>query len=618
MAASEEEVRDAAVKEMAQRELERRQRMNGTNDARSQLESMPLDRSDAVREFTAQGLSFGLADEIAAGISAIPRLVPGGISPQEQFSTSMENSAARLKALQEKYPGTALASMIGGGIAQGGGIAKLLQNQLRNIPNLLRVSTFGAAEGGLFGFGTAEGNPIERLDEAAQGAAMGAVMAPALSGAVTLGGKILNKVAAPIGRMASNTPKGQAARIVSRAAELDDLGPQAIQSELARLGSRGVLADLGPNLTATARGVAGRSSRGRSIAHHFLNQRQAGQQSELLGQTAGFRDSFARWMRSRISDADDLYAAARQKPVSVNETLSAIIKRPAVARALQQAQRELRSGNRPFSHMELFDLTKQNLDDEIGSLLAQNRRAAAGRLIETRRTLLTEIDNQIPEYAQARQIFAGEASLRDAANLGSGIFRGNRNPDDLRLIVEEMTAGEKEAFRRGAIRGLIDRVEGISGDRNAAKAITQSTKVKDILRLVFPNEDTFNDFVNKAQAESVFTNTRNTVLSGSRTAEFQQDIADLQRGAGALSALREGGDVIGGGLRLLQELGISDVSDETLEEVAKLLFNRNLTQRQVNSIAGVPLIPRPSLPLRQGGAAGATGATIGAAEIEQQ
>lgn len=617
MAANEDEVREAAVREMAQRELERRARTMQP-DKGERPETLPMSRPAAFGNFLGQGLSFGTSDELAAGLSAIPRLMPGGVSPREQFDSQLATERQNLQQAYQQYPGMSLAGGVVGGVMQGGGLANLLKPVLKNVPNLLRVSALGAAEGGAFGFGSAEGNPVERLDEAAQGAAIGAVAAPLVSGGVTLSGKLLSKIGGPITRMAANTPKSQAARIVGRAAELDDLGPDAVQAELSRLGSRGVLADLGPNLTGLARGVSGRSSRGRSIAHHFLNDRQAGQQMELLGETGEFRDSFARWMRSRISSADDLYAAARQKPVRVNETLSAIIKRPAVARSLQQAQRELRSGNRPFSHIELFDLTKQNLDDEIGALLRAGRKAAAGRLIETRRAMLAEIDNQIPEYAQARQLFAGEAALRDAANLGSGIFRGSKNVDDLRLVVEEMTAGEREAFRRGAVRGLIDRVEGIAGDRNAAKAITQSTKVKDLLRLAFPNEQTFNDFLNKAQAESVFTNTRNTVLSGSRTAEFQQDIMDLQRGTGALSALREGSDVIGGGLRLLQELGISDVSDETLEEVSKLLFNRNLTQRQVNNIAGVPLIPRPSLPLRQGGAAGATGATIGAAEIEQQ
>jgi len=153
------------------------------------------------------------------------------------------------------------------------------------------------------------------------------------------------------------------------------------------------------------------------------------------------------------------------------------------------------------------------------------------------------------------------------------------------VAVEAMEESEREAFRRGAMRGLIDKIEAMADNRNVGQKLIESTRAKEILRLAFPDEDAFNEFVRKATSEARFTETRNAVLYGSRTTPLQQDIQGLNQMAGVGQAMASGGDPAALTISFLRNLGFGEVSDETLEEVAKLLFARDLPQKTIDRIA---------------------------------
>lgn len=559
-----------------------------------------------------QGLTFGFADEIGSGIQALARAPFSPKTFGELYNESLDERRKFLESAQEEHPVLTGVGTVAGGIAQGGGVASAAKGVLTQIPRLVRVAGLGAAEGAAFGAGTAT---EDRLAGAAKGAALGAIAAPVASGVGTAVGRTISKVGAPIARAVANTPRRQASRIVSRAMELDELGPASVGSELSRLGPQSTLADLGENLSGLARGATAKPGRARSIASNLLRDRQNTQQRRLL-EAAGvdfdvgdFKRAFRDVMTLRQSSAAPKYEEAYASSLEITPRLQALLNRPTVKSALARANRIVQDEGGGTGHVRVMDAVKQDIDDRIGAALRQGKRNTARRLLNIKRDLLAEVDAQVPAYKEAREIFSSEASLRDSANLGRSILTSKVNLDDAELAIESMTAGERHAFQLGSIRGLIDKLEATPENRNVAGKLIESVRARDLLRVAFPDDETFNRFLQTARAESVFSFTKNRVLGGSPTARIQEEVTDLSKEAGLMSALR-GGDPLSLGVQFLRNIGMGDVSDETLEEVSRLLFSQRINPQQVSALTGTRVIPKISETVRQGATAGGVNALL--------
>lgn len=559
-----------------------------------------------------QGLSFGWGDEAA---SALKATVVSPFSDQtwgEVYRDQLETERANLAATRSAHPILSTVTEIGGAAATGTGVgqqvAKTGGNFLSRIPKLAQLFGMGAAGGAIYGAGSSEEG--ERTEGAAIGGALGGATVPVGVAAGHVGKSLWTKLVQPAARVALNSPRTQAVRNVLQALEADDIMPDEAFRRLQELGPDAVLADLGENMSATARGAAGKLGRAKTIASSFLTGRQQGQSSRLFNSIfesqgadavdiGDFRRGFLNFMTSRQSAAAPLYEEAMQSPLQMTDTLKAILNRPAMRDALRQATTFMQNEGGGVSHMRLIQYAKEALDDRIGSAIQSGNRNEARILTRLKNQLLEEVDAQVPSYQQARAMFAGEAQLRDAADMGRGLFtstgsmRSAADVDSIELALENMAKSEKDAFRIGVVRGLIDAVETSPNTRNVAQQLIRSPRSRQVLRLAFDSEESFERFLNTAQAESTFSQTTNKVLSGSRTAEFMQDIQNVDRGASALRAATQGGsDPISSGIQMLKQLGFGDASDETLEEMAKLLFSRGeglaVIQRQAQRAASTP------------------------------
>lgn len=565
-----------------------------------------------------QGATFGFADEIGAGLSALAKTPFNDKSLSENYAADLELERARVSAAQEQFPGTTLTGTVLGGIGTGVGAAKAAPQALANIPRLPRIAGVGAAEGALFGAGTAE---EDRLEAAGTGAVIGAVAAPVASGGLNLVGKGMTRLAQPIIRAASNTPERQARNIVNRAVELDELGPASVRSELDRLGPEATLADLGENLSGLARGVTAKPGRARTIAANLLHDRQ-GTQKERLLKAAGvdfdlddFKKSFFAVMNQRKSAAAPLYDEAYAQGLRITPELGALLKRPIMRKVLKKAQTIIADEGGQGGHVRLMDAAKRELDDKIGAALRSGKKETARRLLNIKNDLLAQVDEQVPSYKQARDLFSSEAASRDAANLGRSMFSSKIDLDDIDFAVGNMPAGEIQAFQMGAIRGIVDKLDTLPESRNAAQKLIESPRARGILKAAFPDEASLNKFLQTARAESQFSFTKNRVLGGSPTARITEEVTDLTKEANIATALR-GGDAISMGIQFLRSVGMGDVSDETLEHVAMMLFSGKLPKQSlgqaVRQSAKVPEVTR------QTATAGGVGALVGQREEAKQ
>lgn len=569
-----------------------------------------------------QGISFGFVDELAAGLAATVKSPFSDRTFGEIYDEQLAIERGQLSAARENAPYLTGAGEIGGSVAQGSALLKgatALVPKLASLPILPKLIGVGATEGALYGAGSAEEGG--RLAGAGKGAAIGAVAAPI---GYYVGNKIdqgARAVGRALGRAATNTPERQAERIISRAFQADDLSEAAAKVELDRLGPDAVLADLGENLSTTARAAAARTGSARTIASSLLDERQIGQQSRLLTAAGGanfdvsdFKGAFRKAMTQRQSQAAPLYEEAYRAPMQMTEKLRALLDRPALKSAMQRAltivkDEGLEGLDTEMSPVRIMDAAKQELDDQIGAALRGGERNTARRLLRIKGGLLAEVDAQVPAYKAAREIFSNEAALRDAGSLGRSLLTTRVDMDAAEIAIEAMTEGERHAFRMGAIRGLVDKLEATPETRNAAGKLVESVRARDLLRVAFPDDETLNRFIRTAEAESQFSFTRNRVLSGSPTARIQEDVKALDEGAGMLAAIAKGKDAIGVGVQLLKKLGMGGASEETLDAVAKILFSRKVPERQLARI-GTTVAPRAVSVGRQGGLA--AGSAVGA------
>lgn len=571
----------------------------------------------AIANTITQGATFGWADEISAGMDAAVRAPFSDQSFGDIYEKNLAVERDRLQRSREQWPKLSFASELAGGVATGslaGRAAVKGGGQVLNrVPGYARLAGAGAGGGAVYGAGAAEEGG--RLQGAAVGAGVGGVAAPVGALGIRATGTILKKLGQPILRALQNAPEAQAERIIREAMKRGDISEDFIREELARLGPQATIADVADSMQRLARGVASMSGRGSTIAREYLEARGIQQNQSLLGgqNIPQFKKWFHNFTNSRITAADALYNEARDGAIDLSTPeISALLQRPSVRAAARGAERVIKEKGGAGGNFEYINAIKQRLDKQIAILLRQGDNAGARDIIKTKNELLRQIDAQNPAYAQARAVFAGEASLRNAAEEGAGLWRGRTDIDVMEDLLEGYTEGEAAAFRAGALRGLVDKIEATPDNVNAATRITNSPRVRQLLRMVFPTDEAFEDFLAQTNRVSRFKDTQNRVLGGSPTAEKLSDQGMVNEMAGVTSAMRQGNDPIAIGISMLRQMGFGDVSDETLEAVARILFTpgEQLPQRTMRNIS-----PRISPPMfssfeRQAGIAGGTNALI--------
>lgn len=568
------------------------------NDAPTQFVGPPVpapevrhsDFPSALAQSINQGATLGFADEIGAGLSAATKWPFGDKSLGSQYDTALQDERANLSAARRDYPTLFAGGEITGSALPISKIAKLVS--ALKVPALLKSLGIGATAGGLTGAGSSEGDLTNRAGEAATGAATGAILGPvtelAAKPIINVGGKLTHAV---MDRLKA-TPRSDAEQMLGRALQADLADPEAAD-RLARIGIGGSkldLVDVGENTVGLARGAGAKPGQFRSDAAQMLRDRQAGQQDRIVGSmakeqtnlhanaaptTEAFKDTFDSFLTSRSSAAKPFYEQAYAAPIDLKtEAFRNVLNRPAMRAALTDARTKLANegGGSGSGPVRILDAAKRSIDDQISVARRAGQADHARVLTGIKNDLVSEIDRQVPAYSQARSTFAGEAALRDAAETGASLFTPNVSHDEMRRAVADMTAGELQAFRRGALRGLVGKLETTPESRNAAQKLVETTAMRDKLKLLFPNDASVARFMQTASDEAQMSYTKNKVLGGSPTARIQQETGALSTAGEVLHDVATG-NKLGLFSKFIRSLGYGEVSPETMTELSDLLLN---------------------------------------------
>lgn len=163
----------------------------------------------------AQGLTFGLGDEIQGALAALPIAAMKGVSIPDAYREGRDISRAQLNEFKEQNKKTALAAEMAGMIGTipiGGAVGAVAKQAAPNLTQkaityaaenpLKTASAIGALSGGAYGAGTSEGDFQETAKDAAIGGVVGGVAGPALA------------------RLAQFLPKPKPASLAERAAAI--------------------------------------------------------------------------------------------------------------------------------------------------------------------------------------------------------------------------------------------------------------------------------------------------------------------------------------------------------------------------------------------------------------
>ncbi len=517
----------------AAKEADQREAWQGTGPVRDFLNSGP------------SGLPF--ADEIGAGMTAVPRAASDwmrgeGFDVGRAYDRTLETERELRRRRHERSPVASTAAEVVSGLGTGaaaakGGLTFLNGAQATGKSLMGRGMAEGSAWGALYGAGEGEGL-WDRLKGLGVGTTFG--------GLLGFGGGAIAARGLP-----KQAPNVGADNALAKAIARQGITTDQAKAQLSQMGDAGMPLDLGPAFREQAEGLASIPGRAQVIVRNALDNRAAGAGQRItqaadkaLGQpvnTIAMADDI---IAKRSAAAAPWYEAAYLKPVPFTRELEDLLKRPSMTRALGSAQRLAADEGIPSQQwfanvaedgtvairnvpdVRQLDLTKRALDDMISAAKRNDLNNEARILVGIKEKLLGIVDEAVPEYAQARNVFAGPSATLDAMETGKGIFKNTLTPNELRKLMADMGEGELEAFQQGARAAVADIMGTARNDANAALATFERGYSQEKLAMLV-GKDKADQMLNSLGFERIFRDNRNFITGNSRTAPRQQVMKEL-------------------------------------------------------------------------------------------
>lgn len=552
---------------------------------------------DSFMRGAADMMSFGLADEISAGMGALTGI--GGTFGDYSGNLRRQRITQEIRDRNDPYAST--AGRVAGAVTGGVGMAKIGLSPTANLAadaslgaKIGAGALEGAVYGGAYGLGSGEG-ATDRLKQGAGGAVAGGL----IGGAVPIAVEGVKAITKPFRDAISARvhPDAFAARKVTERMTAAGVDPETMARRM----------EANPGMTPADLG--GESGRGllrttvnipgpaKDRVSKQLTLRQFGQGDRLktaIGRTFADPDGYLN-AKDELADAarkvaGPLYERAYSKPTHFSETLEEILTTPAGKRALARAQELAANEQQPFRQIFInirgqarrvpdtrgWDYIKRALDDMIGEQTDAITRKMSneGRILTgLKNRMLGEIDRFNPDYKAARQAFSGIAQIDDAMEFGRKAL--GMSPEAVRREIAGMGASQKEAARVGAAEELRKAIDGAGYTNNAVLKVMNSRQRYQNLRALFDDEGQFATFRKAIFNEARKRRTYDAVKGNSTTAA---QLADMMESGGtqALDTVARAATT-GVGSATLQWLGsrlkmLGGMTPEVADRIAKRLL----------------------------------------------
>ena len=382
----------------------------------------------------------------------------------EEYNKAVDEIRARQEAMKAQHPYAYGAGEIGGGLASLAVAPEIKGATMAGRAG--QAALTGAGYGALAGAGEGESTK-ERAENAVIGAVTGGAGAGIATPAVEALGNVLGKAARPIAGAlrGSRDPEAEAAATIIAAQDAGAAQPNARTLTKAQLptainaGEPAMLADIGgaPTL-ALLRKAAETSPEARDILETALNGRLTSQIEsagtsvrDLVGGDVNSARTRAQLQAQYDAERGDAYRLAYEagdKPIWSPE-LERLSSAPAVSNALRGAVSKWRnwqvidgygavnppvrvnpatgladlnagSGQPLYPNLQWWDYASRDLAGKASAARRAGNNAQAAMYGNLERAVKSELDKQVPEFAQARgiaaQYYGGNNAIEAGAN----------------------------------------------------------------------------------------------------------------------------------------------------------------------------------------------------------
>ena len=554
-----------------------------------------------------QSATFGFSDEI---YGRYRDWVHG-----EDYETARDRYRAELEERKREDPlAYGAGELTGGFLLPGGTFAGLARgaSNLSRVARLGRIAGASAAEGALAGYGYSDDGSV---GDVVQGAVGGALLGPAMAYGLPAAGNLAGAGVRAVRR----TPDDKVRDALSPL-----LTPQVVDNYEA-LGSRGMLLDASDELMGLAGAAKDTSSAASTRLTNAINTRERGAQravTDIVSEASGtnparIKSDLEDLRTQRSARADEQYAAVESAVVPRSDDLERLLQLPNIKRYLPAALRDWRSELDPKTMVPLrspednplegagpiplsfLDTLKKHVDGDLQAMGERlNPRSAqkgqARNLNMAQQGILQRVDNELPEYAAAREDFREFSELIDAANIGKATSRlSDKAMDEARTLQEAIKADPRrqELFRQGTADAILRDVGKAPGNRpdfaRRARSEVEGPR-RERLEMASKDQESFLKADRLLGAESRFKETAGYLMDarGARTAARK---AAQQKANNRLSPLVSAADAATGGVSGVADAAqsaiynlVSDGLDtRTADRIMELVANPNVDLAEV-------------------------------------
>lgn len=551
------------------------------------------------RQAVEQGISFGLSDELSAGIKAL--------IGQGKYDELLQAERERLDRTRKDRPVASIAGEGVGAIATAPFVPVAAPFRGANIASrAANAAINGGILGGVYGFNAGENGAENRLQNASSGAITGAV-----TGGV--GAPLVEGIAAGVNALTRPfrgvvNPEGEAQRRVFAALARDNPNtPNAANvaaDMLERSNAQGVpmvIADMGGETTrALARSSANSSPPARTALNNVVNDRfetqsdrisnvvrsivggdpnapalrQAVQQEARTINAPAYRQAYAQgqnlWDETlqNLAQAPDMQTAIRAATIKGNNQAAVQgaeqVRNPFMTG--QDGRLSLRTnpdGSTATPNLEFWNAVKINLD-QINTRESQF----------LSRSLRSHLDELVPSYRTARAWAAQAFGAQDALEAGQNFVSSSMPIKEARIAFQQLNNAEREMFRQGFASDLLDKIAKSGDRRNIVNSIFGSADARERLNLALGPQGA-QRIEAAARLENVMDLLRTAVQGNSTTA---RQLAELGL-AGGTGYLYSGGDLTTTGgfalAALLARRGAARIDQRVATRVAEMLSSND-------------------------------------------
>lgn len=525
------------------------------------------DMTQRARAF-GKGLLFDFGDEIEA---AGRMLANGEISGDEYYRIKSQINSdynAWAKANPEEALGYELAGGVAGAFVPGVGAVGTGLKGAKTLGSVaMQGVKSGALSGALSGFGQADTmDPGDLASSVAFNTLIGGGTGGVFGKGTELAGRGFATGRDAILRRLGRDTGDAVDRRVAEVLYGSTPSPERAAGAAALSQRYGVPTPLGlatPELAALTERVAARPSSGQRELVEQIAETQAGavprieqQVQEALPGTQDYFDVEDQITRNLRSIGQNEYQRAFAVGPVNDRQLIDIANNPELASVWAKAQRLARLEGRdlPTKMEPVLDASgnvvglaptkdlipdvqslhylKRALDDTIDAGFrgtGVGKAEAAVLKEQIRNPLVRRLDDLVPEYREARALYAGDMEVRDALRLGRTILQNKLRPQQLERAVAQMSDAEREALRTGARQSVFEPLENAATNRNFAqvlRGVRGDSGTLQKLRVVMGPEE-FQFFDRALRREDELFKRGSKAMGGSRTVPLAQGMATL-------------------------------------------------------------------------------------------